>query len=136
MDLTRSIAVAASGLKAQAGRIRIAAENLANAQSTATFPGGEPYRRKVATLVPRLDRAAGVAGVMLGRVRGDTTPFPTRIEPGHPAADAEGVVRLPNVDPLIEAADLRVARRSYEANLGVVSAARRMIARTLDLMRV
>jgi flagellar basal-body rod protein FlgC len=135
MDLIRSIAIAASGLKAESGRMRVIAENLANADSTATNPGGDPYQRKVPTFASELDRDLDAQMVALGRIRRDTTPFRTEYDPGNPSADANGYVRLPNVNPLVEQMDMREAQRAYEANLNVIGAARRMIARTLDILR-
>lgn len=135
MDLNRAIGVAAAGLKAQAGRMRIISENIANADSTARTPGGDPYRRKVPTLKASFDDALASNVVKLGRVERDRSDFKVRHDPGNPLADASGNVRLPNVDPLIEQMDMREAQRSYEANLNMVSAARRMIARTLDILR-
>ncbi len=136
MDLLKSITVAASGLKAQAGRMRVISENIANADSTAQRPGADPYRRKVVSFQNRLDREMDAATVSMGRVRRDLTAFKTRLEPGHPAADAQGQVKLPNVDPLVEMMDMREAQRSYEANLNLITATRRMISRTLDMLRV
>lgn len=135
MDLLKSLTVAASGLKAQSGRMRVIAENLANADSTAAQPGGDPYRRKVVTFTQRLDAEVGAQTVALGRVRPDNSAFRTRIEPGHPAADANGVVKLPNVNSLVETMDMREAQRSYEANLNLITATRRMIARTIEILR-
>lgn len=135
MDFLRTMAVAASGLKAQSGRMRVIAENLANADSTGAAPGADPYRRKVPTFTSRLDRELDSSVVELGRVRRDQSPFRTRHEPGHPAADAAGEVKLPNVDPLIETVDMREAQRSYEANLNLITATRRMISRTIDILR-
>ncbi len=136
MDLIKSISVAASGLKAQAGRMRIISENIANADSTAQRPGADPYRRKVVSFQNRLDRELDATTVSMARVRRDTTPFKTKVEPGHPGADAQGNVKLPNVDPLVEMMDMREAQRSYEANLNLITATRRMISRTLDMLRV
>lgn len=135
MDLVRSLAIAASGLKAQAGRIRIISENLANADSTAKTAGGDPYRRKIPTFDKKFDRELEAQTVSLGRVARDKQPFQVRNDPGHPAADTAGNVKLPNVNPLIEQMDMREAQRSYEANLNVVSATRRMISRTLDMLK-
>lgn len=135
MDFSKSMSVAASGLRAQAGRMRIIAENIANATSTASAAGGEPYRRKVPTFEVKLDREIDAQVVALGRVQRDMSDFQLRYEPGHPAADARGYVRYPNVNTLIETVDLKNAQRSYEANLNVVTATRRMISRTLDLLR-
>lgn len=135
MDLLKSIVVAASGLRAQAGRMKVVAENLANADSTADRAGVDPYRRKVPSFQGRLDRELGVRTVELGRLRKDGAPFRTRFEPGHPAADAKGEVKLPNVNSLVETMDMREAQRSYEANLNVITSARRMIQRTIDILR-
>jgi len=135
MDLIRSISIAASGLKAESGRMRVIAENLANADSTAATPGGEPYRRRVPTFESHRDPDLDASVVALGRVRRDTTPFRTEYQPGNPSADAKGYVMLPNVNPLVEQMDMREAQRAYEANLNLIGAARRMIARTLDILR-
>jgi flagellar basal-body rod protein FlgC len=135
MDLARAIGVAAAGLKAQAGRMRIIAENIANADSTARVAGGEPYRRKVPTLKASFDDELAAQVVSLGRVQRDRSEFRVKHEPGNPMADAKGDVLMPNVDPLIEQMDMREAQRSYEANLNMVGAARRMIVRTLDILR-
>ncbi|MDB5591989.1 flagellar basal body rod protein FlgC [Enterovirga sp.] len=135
MDFLKSIAIAASGLRAQSGRMRVVAENIANADSTGDKPGADPYRRKIPTFNRQLDRELDAATVALGRVRRDPSPFKTRYEPGHPAADAAGQVKLPNVNSLVETIDMREAQRSYEANLNVVTATRRMISRTLDILR-
>lgn len=135
MDFARSIAIAASGLRAQSGRMRVIAENVANADSTGDKPGADPYRRKITTFGRRLDRELEASVVALGRVRPDSAAFRTRHEPGHPAADATGQVKLPNVNSLVETMDMREAQRSYEANLNIVTATRRMISRTLDILR-
>ncbi len=135
MDFLKSIAIAASGLRAQAGRMRIIAENLANADSTALRPGADPYRRKIVTFRTEVDRALGAQVVTLGRVRTDPSDFRQKYEPGHPSADANGNVKYPNVNPLIEMTDMREAQRSYEANVNVITASRRMIQRTLDILK-
>jgi flagellar basal-body rod protein FlgC len=134
VDFLKSLVIAASGLRAQAGRMRIISENIANADSTATEPGGAPYRRKIPTFRSEMDRALDANMVSLGRVRTDQSNFPQKLEPGNPAADANGYVRYPNVNPLIEMTDLREAQRSYEANLNVITATRRMIQRTLAIL--
>jgi len=135
VDFLKSIAIAASGLRAQAGRMRIISENIANADSTASRPGAEPYRRKIATFRGEMDRALDAQVVGLGRVRPDQSEFRSKYEPGHPAADANGYVKYPNVNPLVEMTDMREAQRSYEANLNVIGATRRMIQRTIDILR-
>jgi flagellar basal-body rod protein FlgC len=135
MDFLKTISVAASGLRAQSGRMRVIAENLANADSTAKTPGGDPYRRKVPTFSNTFNRELDAHVVQLGRIRTDQSDFRTRFDPGHPAADEKGEVKLPNVSSLVEQMDMREAQRSYEANLNLVSATRRMISRTIEILR-
>ena len=135
MDFLKSMAIAASGLKAQSGRMRVIAENIANADSTAQQAGGTPYRRKIPTFRAEIDRALDARTVGLGRVQLDQSDFRSKYEPGHPAADRNGYVKYPNVNPLVEMTDMREAQRSYEANLNVIGATRRMIQRTIDLLK-
>ena len=134
-DFTRSMGIATSGQRAQAGRMRVLSENVANADSTASSAGGDPYRRKVPTFTSELDRALDAKVVALGRVVPDQTAFRVKYDPGNPAADAAGNVKYPNVNTLIEITDLRDAQRSYEANLNIIAATRRMIQRTLDILK-
>ena len=135
MDFMKSIAIAASGLRAQAGRMRIISENIANADSTAPTPGADPYRRKMASFTSEIDRALDANLVALGRVKTDPSDFRTKYEPGHPSADENGNVKYPNVNALVEMTDLREAQRSYEANINVIGASRRMIARTIEILK-
>jgi flagellar basal-body rod protein FlgC len=135
MDFLKSIAIAASGLRAQAGRMRIISENIANADSTAPTPGAEPYRRRMATFKSEIDRALNARLVGLGGIKTDPSDFRTKHEPGHPAADANGNVKYPNVNSLVEMMDLREAQRSYEANINVIGASRRMIQRTIEILK-
>ena len=130
-----AMAVAGSALKAQQARMRVIAENIANAQSTATTPGGDPYRRQVPVFEPDNRVANGADGVKIAQVRQDMRDFRTVYDPGHPAADEQGYVKLPNVDALVEALDMREAQRAYEANLNVIETARSMDARTLEILR-
>ena len=134
-DFTRSMGIATSGLRAQAGRMRVISENIANADSTAQTPGGAPYRRKIPTFTSQLDRALDARTVGLGKIAPDNSDFRTKYEPSNPAADQNGYVKYPNVNPLVEMTDMRDAQRSYEANLNVVGATRRMIQRTLDILK-
>jgi flagellar basal-body rod protein FlgC len=136
MDLMASMKIAAAGLKAQSGRMRVIAENLANSNSTASEPGADPYRRRIPTFSQEVNRELGIKMVTSGRIRLDQSDFGRRYEPGHPAADSQGYVKLPNVNALIEGMDMREAQRSYQANLNVISATRRMLARTLEILRV
>ena len=126
-------AIAASALRAQQGRMRIIAENLANANSTSKTKGGNPYRRQEPVFEPT--PVAGGTGVRMARVQPDQAAFKMQYDPGNPSADASGYVKLPNVDPLIEALDMKEAQRAYEANLNVIETARAMQSRTLDLLR-
>ena len=135
MEFDQSLRIAASGLKAQSGRMRVIAENIANADSTARNAAGDPYRRKVPTFTSKFDKELGARTVGLGKVERDRSDFKSRYEPGHPAADANGYVKYPNVEPLIESVDMREAQRSYEANLNIVTATRRMILKTLDILK-
>ena len=135
MDLMKSIAIAASGLRAQSGRMQIISENIANADSTPSQAGGDPYRRQIATFQSEMDNALGARIVKLGAVKTDPSDFVVRNEPGNPTADANGNVKYPNVNPLIEMTDLRDAQRSYSANLNVINATRAMIQRTLDILK-
>lgn len=134
-DFARSMGIATSGLRAQAGRMRVISENIANADSTASTAGGDPYRRKVLTFSSALDRSLDARVVTLGRIKEDETAFRVKYEPSNPAADASGYVKYPNVNPLIEMTDMREAQRSYEANLNIITATRQMIQRTLDILK-
>ncbi len=127
------MAVAASALRAQQSRMRVIAENIANAESTAPVAGGDPYRRQVPVF--RAQQMDGATGVVLAEVRPDQGDFRLEYDPSHPAANAEGYVKRPNVDTLIEAMDMREAQRAYEANLNVIETARAMEQRTLDLLK-
>ncbi|MBM3526924.1 MAG: flagellar basal body rod protein FlgC [Alphaproteobacteria bacterium] len=135
MDFLRSIAIAASGLRAQSGRMRIISENIANADSVAPNPGTDPYRRKIATFRTEIDRTLEAPLVKIGKPVNDAAEFRTKHEPGHPSADANGNVKYPNVNALVEMADLREAQRSYEANVNIITASRRMIQKTLDILK-
>ena len=128
-----SMAVAASALKAQQSRMRVIAENIANAESTAPVAGGDPYRRQVPVF--RAQQMDGATGVVLAEVRPHQGDFRLEYDPSHPAANAEGYVKRPNVDSLIEAMDMREAQRAYEANLNVIETARAMDQRTLDILK-
>jgi flagellar basal-body rod protein FlgC len=134
-DFARSMGIATSGLRAQAGRMRVISENIANADSTAATSGGDPYRRKVPTFSSELDRTLDAKVVSLGRVVPDSTAFRIKHEPSNPAADASGNVKYPNVNSLVEMTDMRDAQRSYEANLNVITATRRMISLTLNILK-
>lgn len=134
MDLKSSIATSVSGMNSQGTRMRIIAENIANAQSTARGPDGDPYRRRVVSFENELDKASGAKLVTVKGVETDAAPFESKFDPSHPAADGNGYVKMPNVNPLIETMDMQQAQRSYEANLAAIKAAQNMMVRTIDLL--
>lgn len=127
--------IAASGMTAQSERLRIVSENLANAQSTGETPGSDPFRRKTITFAAELDRAIGGSKVQVSNISSDMAPFTTEYDPGNPAADDKGYVKVPNVNVLVEMADMREANRGYEANLQTIKTARELITMTIDLLR-
>ncbi|MDJ0609909.1 MAG: flagellar basal body rod protein FlgC [Kiloniellales bacterium] len=135
MDLLESMHISAAGLQSQGTRLRTIAENVANADSTAQVPGGEPYRRKVVTFANELNRELGIETVQVSGVVPDRSDFGLRFDPGHPAADGRGYVLTPNVNSLLEMADMREAQRSYEANLKVIQSSRSMLQQAVDLLR-
>ena len=135
MDFMKSLAIASSGLRAQIGRMRVISENIANADSVAQTPGGDPYRRRIVTFSAELDRNLGANVVQIGPVETDNSDFQVKHEPGNPAANAQGDVKYPNINSLVEMSDLRDAQRSYEANLNVITATRRMLQRTIDIIK-
>jgi len=135
VDLIKSSKISAAGLKAQAERLRVVSENLANANSTGKRADEDPFRRKTVTFANELDKVLGARMVKVKTVGTDKSDFIKRYEPGHPAADATGYVKYPNVNPLIELSDLREAQRSYEANLAAIEMSKAMLARTIDLLR-
>ena len=135
MDLKTSLAVSASGLRAQSLRMRVIAENLANADSVARTPGGDPYRRRLPTFSSEVDRETGAAGVRINSIQSDQSAFQRVYQPGSPAADASGYVKMPNVNALVEGADMKAAQRSYEANLSAIEAAKSLTMRTIDLLK-
>lgn len=134
-SLINSIRTAGFGLKAQSERMRVVSENIANANSTSRLAGGDPYRRKTISFVETLDRASGVNMVKVAAIDRDFEEFPVVFDPSNPAADEDGKVKLPNVNAIIEMADMREANRSYEANLQVIKQVRELISMTVDLMR-
>jgi flagellar basal-body rod protein FlgC len=135
MDLTTAMTVAASGMRAQSSRMRTISENIANANSAATSPGADPYRRKIATMQSEFDRTLGATLVEPGKPVADMSDFREQYDPGNPAADKQGYVKLPNINPLIEIMDMREAQRSYEADLTVMEASKTMLSRTVDLLK-
>jgi len=135
MDFAQSMIIAASGMRTQSDRMRVIAENIANASSTSQTPGGDPYRRRIATVSSEFDRQLGATLVAPGRPQPDMSEFRKQYDPGNPAADKTGYVKLPNVNSLVEIMDMREAQRSYEADLTIMDATKSMLARTVDLLR-
>lgn len=135
MDFFKSIKLAAAAMTAQSGRMRVIAENIANSDSTADKAGGDPYRRKIPVFKNELDREMGINRVNMTKIIYDTSSFGKKLQPGHPAADADGYIKTSNVDGLVEMVDMREAQRSYEANLNVIKSTRSMIGQTLELLR-
>ncbi|AXV14431.1 flagellar basal body rod protein FlgC [Neorhizobium sp. SOG26] len=133
--LSAASKIAGSGLEAQATRLRIVSENIANARSTGDTPGADPYRRKTITFGSELDRASGVDLVEVKKLGEDKSKFIEEYDPAHPAADERGMVKVPNVNMLIEMADMREANRSYEANLQTIKQTRELVAATIDLLK-
>ena len=134
-DLASALAISASGMKAQGTRLKIVAQNIANASSTADKTGGDPYRRKVITFANVLDKELGTRLVEIKSLKEDTSEFRLKYDPTHPAANKEGFVEMPNVNALVEMMDMREAQRSYEANLNMIEASKNMISKTIGLLR-
>jgi flagellar basal-body rod protein FlgC len=133
--LAASLRISASGMDAQSTRLRVVSENLANVRSTGEASGAEPYRRKLVSFAEHVDRATGVPEVKVQKIFDDNSDFTLEYDPGNPASNKDGYVKMPNVNPLIEMADMREANRSYEANLQAIKQARDMMSSTIDLLR-
>lgn len=135
-DIINAMKISAMGMKAQGARIRVVSENLANADTAATTPGGDPYTRQTISFENRLDKELGIRTVDVKNIKADKPDaYPTRYMPDHPGADENGIVKLPNVNTLIEMMNVREAQRSYEANLGMIEQSKTMVTRTIDLLR-
>ncbi|MDK1488508.1 flagellar basal body rod protein FlgC [Sinorhizobium sp. 7-81] len=133
--LTSALKVSASGLQAESTRLRIVSENIANARSTGDTPGADPFRRKTISFAAEVDRTSGASLVEIQRLGTDDSNFNIEFDPGNPAADEKGMVKMPNVNVLIEMADMREANRAYEANLQTIKQSRDLISQTIDLLR-
>ena len=133
--LKAALKISASGMEAQSTRLRVVSENLANARSTGDTPGADPYRRKTISFASEVDRASGTELVQVKRISSDPSSFINTYDPGNPAADSKGMVKLPNVNMLVEMADMREANRSYEANLQSIKQSRDLISSTIDLLK-
>ena len=135
MDLMQSIKIAAAGMRVQGVRLKVISENIANADSLSPVEDGDPYRRKVVTFENALNRELGTNLVQVKNIDVDTIEFRKNYQPGHPAADKDGYVRLPNVNTLVEMMDMREAQRSYEANLRIIDVSKHLVSRTVELLR-
>ncbi len=135
MDIAKALAVSARGMDAQTARLRVIAENLANQETTGSTPNADAYRRKVVSFENRMDSALGTPTVRVKRIGTDESAQPLRFDPSHPAADAKGYVKTPNVNSFIEVMDMREAQRSYSANLNVLEVTRGMLTRTIELLK-
>jgi flagellar basal-body rod protein FlgC len=135
MDFSQALTISAAGMDAQTERLRVIAENLANQDSTGSFPGATPYRRKTTVFESVLDASLGTPTVHVKSVVPDTSAFPQKYDPSNPAANPQGYVSLPNVNSFVEMMDMREAERSYSANLNVMQASRAMLSRTIDLLK-
>ena len=135
MELDKSLTISAHGMQAQTTRLTVIAQNLANQDSTGSTPGAEPYQRKTVSFADKMDRALGTELVGVREIGKDHAAFPTRFDPANPAANAAGYVKLPNVNALVEMADMREAERSYQANLSVMQTTRGMLSRTIGMLR-
>lgn len=136
MDNLTSIGlIAASGMRAQGERLKIVSENIANATTTGNTSGEDPYRRKTITFEQMMDRGSGASLVSVEDVGRDDSEFELRYDPSHPAANAEGYVKMPNVNTLMEMANMREASRSFEANLNMFETARAMRRNILELLK-
>ena len=135
MDFFSALQIAAYGMRAQSGRMRVIAENLANADSVSNSATGEPYRRRIPAMVSQFDRELSANVVEMIEPIADQTEFRMQFDPGNPRANAQGYVQMPNVNALVEMMDMRDAQRSYEANIQALEGARSMLVRTIDLLR-
>ena len=134
-DLTVSADIAASGMRVQAERLKVIAQNMANADSISTEPGGQPYRRQVVSFQNYIDQETGAQMVKVDKIVHDNSPFEKKYAPNHPGADAQGYISLPNVNPLIEMMDMKEAQRAYDANLNMMKTAREMNTSVLDILK-
>lgn len=136
MDLMDSMAISASGMKAQSVRMKVASENIANANSIIGKDGTDPYKRQIVNFQTVLDQQSGVANVEVSSVVEDTKqPFKYLYEPNHPMADKNGLIKMPNISTLKEKTDLKDAARAYEANMSAIETAKSMMTRSLDLLK-
>ena len=135
LDMDKALRISARGMEVQTTRLRVIAENLANQNTTGSTPGADPYQRKTVEFGEEMDRATGTPLVKLRKIGRDNSDFPLHYDPSHPAADARGYVRTPNVNSFVEVMDMKEAQRSYSANMAVLETTRGMLTRTIDLLK-
>ena len=135
MDTTNTLNISAAGMDAQNARLQVIAENIANADTTGTTPGAAPYQRQTVTFTDQMDQSTGMPLVEASQVGTDPTPDPSKYDPANPAANAEGYVKMPNVNEMVEIMDMQQAERSYSANLAVMQTTHNMLSRTLALLQ-
>ncbi len=135
MDISSALDVSSAGMSVQTSRLRVIAENLANQDTTGSSPGADPYRRKTVTFAQTLDPSIGTPTVSVKKIGADMSDFTLKYDPSHPAANAQGYVKMPNVNSFVELMDMREAERSYSANLNVMQVTRSMLTRTIDLLK-
>lgn len=135
MDLIKALSVSAGGMDAQTTRLRVIAENLANQDTTGSTPGADAYRRKTVSFESRLDSSLGTDTVRVKQIGHDNSDLPQRYDPANPAANAQGYIKVPNVNSFVEIMDMREAERSYSANLAVMQATRGMLSRTIEILK-
>jgi len=134
-DLLKTMRISSAAMKAQGTRLRVISENVANASSLPQSPGGKPYQRKIVIFKNVLDRKIGIDTVRVDKITADKSKFSKRFDPNHVAADANGYVLAPNINTLIEMADMREAQRSYDANLNAIKTSKQMLKSTIELLR-
>jgi flagellar basal-body rod protein FlgC len=133
--LVDAMSKASAGMDVQSSRLKVVAENLANAETLGTKPGGDPYRRKIIYFKNKRDPRTNLTRVIVKKIDSDKTPFKLKYDPYHPLANGDGYIVQPNVERLIENMDIKEAEYSYQANLNMLDVARTMRRNTLDLLR-
>lgn len=135
-DFFATMKVSSAGMRVQSDRINVIAQNTANADTAPTKPGELPYTRKQISFKNVLDKTSGEKLVTVDKISEDKkSEYVKKYMPGHPAADADGYVQMPNVSSLIEAMDMKEASKSYQANMGIYTQTRDMMSKTIDLLR-
>jgi flagellar basal-body rod protein FlgC len=133
--LSQARDTAFSGLFAQSLRMKVVAQNIANSESTGSTPGADPYRRRTITFSNVINDVAAGGSKVKAEVGYDTSDFGKELSPSHKAADANGFVKTPNVNMIVEMTDMRQALRSYEANLQIIRQSREMSNNLVELLR-